>query len=259
MVKRIAGMSCMTVVLVALGAAPALAGERYVALGDSFSSGTGTRTYYDTACQRSVYAYPSLVDVARANTDLVFAACSGARTGDVLNTQVASLTVRHALGHDHDRRQRRGLLERHHAVRAAVLAVELHRRDRYRAELHPQHAARAPGPRLQRDQVALAVGDGHRAVVPAAVHGRGLQRRHVVQLDRDDAPEPDRRPPARRHTRARDCGRAELPLRRRHRAVRRTCGVLVDRLVNGLSSPTSESFHPNRTGQSSGYAPPCGP
>ncbi len=34
----------------------------YVALGDSYSSGTGTRTYISdgTSCQRSVYAYPSL-------------------------------------------------------------------------------------------------------------------------------------------------------------------------------------------------------
>ncbi len=79
--------------LVALGAGPAIAGERYVALGDSFSSGTGTRTYFDSGCQKSVYAYPSLVDVQRANTDLVFAACSGARTGDVLSSQVSSLTT----------------------------------------------------------------------------------------------------------------------------------------------------------------------
>jgi len=67
-------------------------GERYVALGDSFSSGTGTRTYFDSTCQRSVYAYPSLVDVQRPNTDLVFAACSGAKTGDVLANQVSSVT-----------------------------------------------------------------------------------------------------------------------------------------------------------------------
>jgi len=80
-------------VLLVLGATPAAAGERYVALGDSYSSGTGTRTYFDAPCQRSVYAYPSLVDVQRPDTDLVFAACSGARTGDVLNSQVSSLTT----------------------------------------------------------------------------------------------------------------------------------------------------------------------
>jgi hypothetical protein len=92
MLETISRAFGVAVVLVALAAAPAAAGERYVALGDSYSSGTGTRTYFDPACQKRVYAYPSLVDVQRANTDLVFAACAGARTGDVLSSQVSSLT-----------------------------------------------------------------------------------------------------------------------------------------------------------------------
>jgi len=74
-----------------LAAAPAAA-DRYVALGDSYSSGTGTRTYFDTTCQRSVYSYPYLLSQKRANTQLVFSACSGATTSDVLNKQVSSLT-----------------------------------------------------------------------------------------------------------------------------------------------------------------------
>lgn len=69
------------------------AAERYVALGDSFSSGTGTRTYFDTGCQKSVYSYPYLLSQQRANTQLVFAACSGAKTGDVLNNQVSQLNA----------------------------------------------------------------------------------------------------------------------------------------------------------------------
>jgi hypothetical protein len=65
---------------------------RYVALGDSYSSGTGTRTYYDSNCQRSVYAYPYLLHDAHADWTFVQAACAGAKTGDVVNTQSASLT-----------------------------------------------------------------------------------------------------------------------------------------------------------------------
>jgi lysophospholipase L1-like esterase len=80
-------------VVLALTGASAAAAELYVALGDSYSSGTGTRTYFDSGCQKSVYAYPSLVDVQRPNTDLVFAACSGATTTNVLNSQVNSLTA----------------------------------------------------------------------------------------------------------------------------------------------------------------------
>lgn len=79
--------------VVLLSAAPAATAERYVALGDSYSSGTGTRTYFDSGCQKSVYAYPYLLSQRRANTQLVFSACSGAKTADVLNNQVSSLTT----------------------------------------------------------------------------------------------------------------------------------------------------------------------
>jgi lysophospholipase L1-like esterase len=86
------GALCAAIVVL-LSTASAAQAERYVALGDSYSSGTGTRTYYDSACQRSVYAYPYLLSQRRANTQLVFAACSGAKTADVLNNQVSSLTT----------------------------------------------------------------------------------------------------------------------------------------------------------------------
>ena len=71
-------------------AAPAHA-IRYVALGDSYSSGTGTREYY-TTCERSVYSYPYLVRTAHPAWTFVFAACGGAKTGDLINTLSASLT-----------------------------------------------------------------------------------------------------------------------------------------------------------------------
>jgi lysophospholipase L1-like esterase len=89
--RRFISAAIIAAALAATGATPASA-EQLVALGDSYSSGTGTRTYFHTGCQRSVYAYPSLVDVQRANTELVFAACSGARTTEVLNNQVSSLS-----------------------------------------------------------------------------------------------------------------------------------------------------------------------
>lgn len=76
-----------------LGAAPASAAGSYVALGDSYSSGTGTRTYINdgTSCQRSVYAYPSLVASSQGLT-LNFRACSGATVTDVTNTQLSALS-----------------------------------------------------------------------------------------------------------------------------------------------------------------------
>ena len=77
--------------LMGAGAATASA-EQLVALGDSYSSGTGTRTYYDSGCKRSTYAYAHIVDVQRPNTEVNMTACSGARTGDVLNNQLGPLT-----------------------------------------------------------------------------------------------------------------------------------------------------------------------
>jgi lysophospholipase L1-like esterase len=80
-------------VALAIGAAPAHAANSYVALGDSYSSGTGTRTYISdgTSCQRSVYAYPSLIAASKGLT-LNFRACSGATVADVTTTQLSALT-----------------------------------------------------------------------------------------------------------------------------------------------------------------------
>ena len=77
-----------------VSAAPAQAANSYVALGDSYASGTGTRTYINdgTSCQRSVYAYPSLISASKGLT-LNFRACSGAKVADVTNTQLSALTT----------------------------------------------------------------------------------------------------------------------------------------------------------------------
>ena len=84
-------ISLAVFVVLAAAATPAFA-VRYVALGDSYSSGTGTRTYYDSGCQKSIYSYPYLVHNAHTAWTFVHAACGGAKTGDVINTQSASLT-----------------------------------------------------------------------------------------------------------------------------------------------------------------------
>ncbi|MFB6723192.1 SGNH/GDSL hydrolase family protein [Kribbella sp. NPDC056345] len=83
----------------ALGAAVLLspgvahAAVNYVALGDSYASGVGTRTYISSSgsCQRSTKAYPYL-DAARLGANLTFVACSGARVADVTNNQLSAVT-----------------------------------------------------------------------------------------------------------------------------------------------------------------------
>ena len=70
------------------------AGAPYVALGDSYSSGVGTRSYISdgTSCQRSVYAYPSLIASAKGYA-LNFRACSGAKVSDVTSGQLSALST----------------------------------------------------------------------------------------------------------------------------------------------------------------------
>jgi len=73
--------------------AGAAAGATYAALGDSYSSGVGTGSYsLDSACKRSVYAYPYVFTQKHPGTSLAFAACSGAKTSDLLATQIQAVT-----------------------------------------------------------------------------------------------------------------------------------------------------------------------
>jgi len=76
-------------------AAPAYAaGDNYVALGDSYSSGVGADNYISdgTSCSRSYNAYPYLWASSHAPASFKFLACSGAKTGDVLNNQLGGLS-----------------------------------------------------------------------------------------------------------------------------------------------------------------------
>lgn len=75
-----------------LPAPSAVAGASYVALGDSYSSGTGTRAYIadGTDCRRSAHAYPSLIASAKGFA-LNLRACSGATVADVAATQLGAL------------------------------------------------------------------------------------------------------------------------------------------------------------------------
>ena len=88
----VAALTASLTLLVAPPPAQAVA-PSYVALGDSYASGTGTRSYLadGTSCQRSAYAYPSLI-AAASGYALNFRACSGARIADVTNTQLSALS-----------------------------------------------------------------------------------------------------------------------------------------------------------------------
>jgi len=75
----LAGLLCVLV------NAPAHAGDpEYVALGDSYASGLGTREYYARSgdCKRSPHAYP-VANAARLRASLTFRACADATVADV--------------------------------------------------------------------------------------------------------------------------------------------------------------------------------
>lgn len=93
--SRLAAAALVTVAALLAPAPPAVAAApSYVALGDSYSSGVGTRSYISdgTSCQRSTYAFPSLIATARGYA-LNFRACSGARIPDVTNSQLSALAA----------------------------------------------------------------------------------------------------------------------------------------------------------------------
>jgi lysophospholipase L1-like esterase len=74
-------------------AASAAAAGQYVALGDSYSSGVGTRVFYEEAgeCERSPDAFGPKIAAAKGYA-LSFQACSGAKTTEVIAKQLGTLS-----------------------------------------------------------------------------------------------------------------------------------------------------------------------
>jgi lysophospholipase L1-like esterase len=71
----------------------AAAPVRYVALGDSYSAGTGAGDYGSSgSCERSANAYPEQWAAHHAPASFVSAACSDATASGVLSSQLAALT-----------------------------------------------------------------------------------------------------------------------------------------------------------------------
>lgn len=95
MFRRACAVTAAAVIAPLLTFSPAsTAAVSYVALGDSYASGTGTGTFIadGSSCQRSVYAYPSLIAAARG-WSLNFRACSGAKIPDVTGAQLSALSA----------------------------------------------------------------------------------------------------------------------------------------------------------------------
>ncbi|ALG08788.1 SGNH/GDSL hydrolase family protein [Kibdelosporangium phytohabitans] len=252
--RRLSLLSLLVAILSAIGihSAQAAAGA-YTALGDSYSSGTGSRTYYPDSgsCLRSQYAYPVLV-AQRLGSALTFAACSGARIADVQNNQLGSLnsgTAHVTVSAGGNDAGFSSVITQcakpwPYTCTSEINAANATIRDAIPGRLDSLYNAiktRAPNakvvvvgyPRIFNGEEcnALArISPGEQAELNksadllagvisarAAAHGFAFA---------------DPRPAFTGHA---VCDDAEW--------------------LNGLSNPVSESYHPNRTGQSSGYTP----
>lgn len=96
--RHAAGLTAAVSVTLGMTAVPAFASDaavNYVALGDSYASGTGTREYFEDSgeCYRSPKAYAQLWADANGVDSFAFDACSGAVTDDVLANQLGSLSA----------------------------------------------------------------------------------------------------------------------------------------------------------------------
>jgi lysophospholipase L1-like esterase len=79
-----------------LGGAPSAGADsvNYVALGDSYSAGTGSTDSYLNSCDQSTSAFPSLYSVAAKTSSFSFQACMGATTSSTESSQLGALNSR---------------------------------------------------------------------------------------------------------------------------------------------------------------------
>ncbi len=248
----------LAAVVVLVPAVPAqAAGPSYVALGDSYASGTGTRSYIDdgTSCQRSTYAYPRLLAAQRGYA-LSLRACSGAKVADVAANQLGALsgTTRYVTvtvgGND--------------AGFTSVLT-----------ECATPWWAGDCNAAVDRAQSFIAnTLPGRLATLYASIRSRASNAKVVVvgyprMFMGEDCNAGTWFAPAEqtRLNRTADLLNARLADAARARGFafanptsRFTGHAICDRTewLNGLSKPVGESYHPNRLGHASGLAPLVG-
>ncbi|HEX3790758.1 MAG TPA: SGNH/GDSL hydrolase family protein [Pseudonocardiaceae bacterium] len=93
--RILAGAAACAAAVLCLSAIPAAAATvSFAALGDSYTSGVGTGDYYSDSgsCDRSPESYAALWATAHSASAFDFAACSGARTADVISGQLGGLS-----------------------------------------------------------------------------------------------------------------------------------------------------------------------
>ncbi len=253
LLRALAVLAASAVVPTLIAAPARSAAPSYVALGDSYSSGVGTRTYLSdgSSCQRSSYAFPTLVAAAKGYS-LTFKACSGAKIPDVTGQLSAlSSTTRYVTvsvgGND--------------AGFSGVLTECA----------KPGWASNCDG-RINTAQAYIngtlpsALGSLYASIRSKAPSARVVVVGYPRIFNGEDCNAATFFSPAEetRLNQTADLLNAKLSAAASATGfsfanpTSRFVGHAVcgdPEWLNGLSNPVSESYHPNRLGQSSGYAP----
>lgn len=229
----------------------------YVALGDSYSSGTGTREYLadGTDCRRSVHAYPALIASATGHA-LNFRACSGASIADVVAAQLSALTPTTSLvslsvgGNDASfvavltecarpawMSDCNAAIDRAQAVIARQLPGDL-------TSLYAQIRTRAP-----RASVTIA---GYPRIFNGEDCNAGTWFSPAEQARLNATAD------LLNSTTATAAAAAGFTFRDPTAAFAGHAVCDDIEWLNGLSNPIPDSYHPNRTGHASGYVPLIG-
>lgn len=242
------GFAVLALLLTAAGAIA----DNYVALGDSYSSGVGTKSFYESTCRRSEYAYPRLVARDRAGTSLTFRACSGATTSSLMAEQLGSLSSTTNIvtvtigGNDAGFSSivTQCALPWPWSCEGELTTAESFIRNTLPSRLDSTYAAirtRAPNARvIVLGYPRLFMGVDCNA--GTFFSGTEMSRMNAIADLLSSVTQ----------------GRATAAGFTFKNAITPFTGHAVcssSEWLNGLSNPTEESFHPNRAGHSSGYEP----
>ncbi|MGX7826205.1 SGNH/GDSL hydrolase family protein [Actinokineospora sp. 24-640] len=247
--RRFAVIACAVVIGMAVAGQPAGASAEvhYVALGDSYSSGSGAGNYSGD-CRRSDNAYARLWAAEHQPASFTFAACTGATTDDVLGGQLNEVSSKTTLvsitvgGNDIGFAD--VLTECTLSGDAACASAAQSAADRARADLPARldtvYAAvrdRAPDARLVVLGYPRLFADGAALCVMSQSKRRALNDGANVLADITAA-------------RAAAAGAVYEDVRDDF-AGHEICSG--SSWINAVTWPISDSYHPNKTGHASGY------
>ncbi|MER7752207.1 SGNH/GDSL hydrolase family protein [Kitasatospora sp. NPDC097643] len=251
-VAAIAALLTLTTLFTASSANAA--GVNYVALGDSYSAGVGAGSYLSDSgsCKRSSNAYPYLWKNAHAPSSFTFVACSGARTGDILNSQISALNSGTTLvsisvgGNDAGfaSTMKTCVLESESSCLSAVNAAENYARNTLPGQLDQVYAAiRAKAPNAH----VVVLGYPHLYKIGGScIFGIGDTKRAAINGAADTLDDVIAK-------RVANAGFTFGDVRSIF-TEHEICGSLTTWL-NSTTFPVDESYHPKASGQSGGYLP----